>query len=114
MNTDLRTFKFADQRPGHLNLPRDDRAPGWRAVLRAPWLLRVLAAGAVIGLVLAFYAVVTQAVHQSALRQQAIAAQAQAASRCASLAPASARRSCLLDLAALQPVAVSLPGPVSR
>lgn len=114
MNTDLRTFKFSEQRPGHLDLPRDARAAGLRAALRAPWFLRVLAAGAVIGLVLSFYAVATQAVQQSALRQQALAAQAQAVSRCTALVPASARRSCLLELAAQQPLSASLPGQVSR
>ena len=101
MNTRLNTFKFSDQLPGHLKRPADQSAPWWQSawvVLRSPQSVSVLAVGAVIGLVLIFYAVVTQAVRQSGLRQQALAAQSQAVWRCKQLPTASTYQACLREL----------------
>ena len=100
MTTRSPTFKFSDELPGALNLPVDRSAPWWQwawAVLRSPLALWVLL-GAVIGLVLVFHAVVTQAVRQSGLRQQALAAQSQVVWRCRQLPSDSARQACLREL----------------
>ncbi|APW47678.1 hypothetical protein [Rhodoferax antarcticus] len=100
MNTHLHTFKFSDQPPEHLTLASHRSAPRWQrlwVLLRSPLLLQILAVWAVIGLVLIFHAVVTQAVHQSGLRHQALAAQSQAAWRCKLLPSASARQVCLRE-----------------
>lgn len=71
------------------------------AALRSPLLLQMLGVGAVIGLVLIFHAVVTQAVRDSGLRQQARAAQSEAIWRCKLLPSASASQVCLQALPAL-------------
>lgn len=104
MHTHLHTFTFSEQLPGHLDLADHRSAPWWRPVwvaLRSPLALQVLAVVAVIGLVLTFHAVVTQAVRQSGLRQQALAAQSQAVWRCKLLPRTSARRLCLQELPTL-------------
>lgn len=71
-----------------------------RSVLRWPVLLWVLAVLAVVGLLLVFHTVATEAVNQSVLRQQARSAQSQALWRCKLLSEVSARQACLRDMAA--------------
>jgi len=113
----LQNFRFSDQLPGHLVLARHGTGL-WATCLQVAQgspVVRWLAAAVVVtGMVLLFHAVVTQSVHQSGLRQQALAVHARAVQRCQLLAKASARRSCLLELAARPPVTLSLPGAVSR
>lgn len=70
------------------------------AVWRHPLVLPGLAVVAVVGLLLAFHAVATQAVNQSVLRQQTRSAQSQALWRCKLLSEVAARQACLRDLAA--------------
>ena len=70
--------------------------PFWRSTALR-WLV---SATLVTGMVLAFHAVASEAVHQSELRQQALAAQSRAVWRCKLLASQKARSTCLLDTAA--------------
>ncbi len=74
----------------------------WRhrvwATRYARWMLSVFSAALVGSLLLAFYNVVQQAVHESAVHQQAQAAHAQGTWRCQRLASASARQNCLLAI----------------
>jgi len=104
MNTDLHTLQFSDQPPGHLTLASYRSTPWWQRLwvaMHSPLLQQMLGVGAVIGLVLIFHAVVTQAVHQSGLRQQALASQSQAVWRCKLLPSVSARQACLRELPTL-------------
>lgn len=71
------------------------------AVLRWQFLLQGLVLLLVLGMVLAFYAVVTQSVNQGALRQQARLAQSQALQRCTLLSRAPQRQACRLEANAL-------------
>jgi len=73
------------------------------AVVRHPVLLPGVAVLVVMGLLLLFHAVVTQAVNQSVLQQQARSAQAQALWRCQRLPGMSTRQACLRELAAPLP-----------
>jgi hypothetical protein len=70
------------------------------SVWRHPAVLPGLAVVLVVGLLLVFHAVATQAVNQSVLRQQARSVQSQALWHCKLLSQVAARRDCLRDLAA--------------
>jgi len=96
---------FLDPLPSHVaQLPV---APGmarrgvWSVWCR-PFLLWGMGVLAVVGLLLAFHAVATQAVNQSVLQRQARSAQSQALWRCTQLPGKTARQTCLRDLAAPQ------------
>jgi hypothetical protein len=104
MNTQTQYFKSPNPLAARLNRPAGGLG-SWMARLRllpvVHYLLGLAAAVLVIGMLLAFYTVVTQAVSQSLLRQQALTARAQALGRCQLLASVSARSRCLLELPAL-------------
>ena len=70
------------------------------SVWRHPLVQPGLAVLVVVGLLMVFHAVATQAVNQSVLRQQARSAQSQALWRCKLLSEVAARQACLRDLAA--------------
>jgi len=69
-------------------------------VWRRPVVLRGIGVLVVIGLLLVFHAVATQAVSQSVLQRQARSAQSQALWRCTLLPDKTARQTCLRDSAA--------------
>ncbi|HEY8904785.1 MAG TPA: hypothetical protein VIM63_01985 [Rhodoferax sp.] len=68
------------------------------ATLHSRWMLSAFSAALVIGMLLTFYNVVSQAAYESALHQQALVAHAQGTWRCKRLPNASARQDCLLAI----------------
>jgi hypothetical protein len=101
MNTHLQNFKFSNQLPTNLSLTTgatDTQRYRLWASRHSQWALGILSVVLVISMVVIFYRVVGQSVHQSGLRQQALAAQSQAIWRCRLLPGIAARHGCLEDI----------------
>jgi hypothetical protein len=101
MTTHLHTFKPAAPMSEPLALAPEEPGP-WRhrvwTTRYARWMLSAFSAALVVGLLLAFYNVVSQAAVVSAVHQQALVAHAQGTWRCKRLPNATERQDCLLAI----------------
>lgn len=104
MPHDSYTLKYSGVFPNFLRLARDKSTPWWRRMWvwsHMPRTWRIVSMLAVASMVVGFYLVVTQAVHQGELRQQALAAHSRAVWQCQLLKSASVRKACLLNIPTL-------------
>jgi hypothetical protein len=103
MHNNFPPFKLPDGEAGGLVVPLRGLQLWWHHLpvwVRSPLWPGMLASMTVLGLLLAFYQVVSGAVQQGALRQKAAAMYSEASGRCNTLSDLRAREGCRVQLTA--------------